>query len=162
MMILFAVDLHILPISGAYQPSSIILPAFTLGSIQAAIIARLVRNNMLDVARQDYVRTARAKGLTNRTIALKHTLRNALIPVVTILGIQFGFLLAGSYVIEEIFAWPGIGKTALDAFLSKDFPLAQGAILVTCLTFIVVNLCIDILYAYLDPHVRYVETKPGA
>jgi peptide/nickel transport system permease protein len=159
LIIVFAVDFKFFPISGAASPTSVVLPAVTLGAIQAAVVARITRTNMLDVIRQDYIRTARAKGLPQRVIVFKHALRNALLPTVTILGIQFGFLLGGSFIVETVFAWPGVGQLAVDAIIHKDFNVVQGVIVVTSLSFILVNVFVDILYAYLDPRIRFEETK---
>lgn len=159
LVLIFAVNLKLFPISGATSPTSIVLPAVTLGSIQSAIVARITRTNMLDVIRMDYVRTAKAKGLSQRVVIFKHALRNAMLPTVTILGLQFGFLLGGSFIVETVFAWPGVGQMAIDAIIHKDFTLVQGVIVITSLSFILVNLSVDILYAYLDPRIRYAETK---
>ena len=120
-----------------------------------AIIARMTRSTMLEVLAQDYVRTARAKGLGERTVLLRHALKNALIPVVTVIGLQFGILMAGAVVTEVVFTWPGIGWLMVDSISNRDFPLVQAALLVTSVTFILVNLVVDMLYAFLDPRIRY-------
>jgi len=133
---------------------SIILPAVTLGGVFVGPVARMTRTAVLDVLGADHVRTARAKGLTERLVVLRHALRNALIPVVTLIGLQIGFLLGGAVVTETIFTWPGVGRLAVGAILSSDFPMAQGTIIVLSLGFIIVNLIVDLLYAVLDPRVR--------
>jgi peptide/nickel transport system permease protein len=155
LILLFAVKLHWVPILGGSGPRGLILPAVTLGFSASAIIARLVRSSMLEVLRQDYMTTARAKGLTNSVIILRHGLKNALIPVVTIVGLQFGALLGGAVVIETVFARQGIGRMAIDAVLSKDFPVIQGTVLFAALVYVAVNLTVDILYSVLDPRIRY-------
>lgn len=132
---------------------SIVLPAITLGSVFVGPVARMTRTSMLETLAADYVRTARAKGLPDWTVTLKHALRNALIPVVTLIGLQIGFLMGGSVVTETMFAWPGVGRMAVGAITSSDFPLAQGAILILAVGFMVVNLVVDTLYAWLDPRI---------
>ena len=132
---------------------SIILPAITLGSVFVGPVARMTRTSMLETLAADYVRTARAKGLPDWTVTLRHALRNALIPVVTLIGLQIGFLMGGSVVTETMFAWPGVGRMAVGAITSSDFPLAQGAILILAVGFMVVNLVVDTLYAWLDPRI---------
>ena len=132
---------------------SIILPAITLGSVFVGPVARMTRTSMLETLNTDYVRTARAKGISDWRITMKHALRNALIPVVTLIGLQIGFLLGGSVVTETMFAWPGVGRMAVGAITSSDLPLAQGAILILAVGFMVVNLVVDVLYAWLDPRI---------
>ncbi|MDX6748381.1 ABC transporter permease [Geminicoccaceae bacterium 1502E] len=132
----------------------IILPAVSLGLIFIGPVARMTRTAVLEVLRADHVRTARAKGLREKTVVLKHALRNALIPVVTLVGLQAGYLLGGAVVTESIYSWPGVGRLAVGAILSSDFPLAQGAIMVLALAFIIINLIVDVLYAVLDPRVQ--------
>ncbi|MGH2534406.1 MAG: nickel ABC transporter permease [Thermomicrobiales bacterium] len=134
---------------------SLVLPAATLGLIASSIVARLVRSAMLEVLAQDYIRTARAKGLEERKVILRHALGNAMIPVVTILGLQFGGLLSGAFIIEAVFAWHGIGELAVQAFAKRDFPLIQGIVLVIATTYVLVNLFVDLLYAVLDPRIEY-------
>jgi ABC-type dipeptide/oligopeptide/nickel transport system permease component len=131
------------------------LPAITLGFGASAIIARLVRSSMLEVLRQEYMMTARAKGLAGHIVILRHGLKNALIPVVTIVGLQFGALLGGAVVIETVFARRGIGRMAIDAVLAKDFPVIQGTVLFAALVYVSVNLAVDVLYSLLDPRIRY-------
>lgn len=134
---------------------SLVLPAVTLGLIASSIVARLVRSAMLEVLGQDFIRTARAKGLKERRVILRHALGNALIPVVTILGLQFGGLLSGAFIIEAVFAWHGIGELAVQAFAKRDFPLIQGIVLVIATTYVLVNLLVDLLYAVLDPRIEF-------
>ncbi|MBS0518332.1 MAG: ABC transporter permease [Proteobacteria bacterium] len=132
---------------------SIILPAITLGAIFVGPVARMTRTSLLETLNADYVRTARAKGASDWRVTIRHALRNALIPVVTLIGLQIGFLLGGSVVTETMFSWPGVGRMAVGAITSSDFPLAQGAILVLAIGFMLVNLLVDVLYAYLDPRI---------
>ena len=132
---------------------SIILPAFTLGSVFVGPVARMTRTSMLETLSTDYVRTARAKGISEWRVTIRHGLRNALIPVVTLIGLQIGFLVGGSVVTETMFAWPGVGRMAVGAITSSDFPLAQGAILILAIGFLSVNLIVDVLYAWLDPRI---------
>jgi peptide/nickel transport system permease protein len=134
---------------------SLILPAVTLGLIASSVVARLVRSAMLEVLGQDFIRTARAKGLHERRVLLRHALGNALIPIVTVLGLQFAGLLSGAFIIEAVFAWHGIGELAVKAFSKRDFPLIQGIVLVVATTYVLVNLLTDLLYAVLDPRVHY-------
>jgi ABC-type dipeptide/oligopeptide/nickel transport system permease component len=133
---------------------SLILPAVTLGLIASSIIARLVRSAMLDVLHQEYIRTARAKGLRERFVLMRHALRNAVIPIVTILGLQFGGLLSGAFIIETVFAWHGIGELGVKAFNKRDFPLIQGIVLVVATSYVLVNLVVDLLYVVLDPRIE--------
>ncbi|HEU0115514.1 MAG TPA: ABC transporter permease, partial [Thermomicrobiales bacterium] len=134
---------------------SLILPAVTLGLIASSIVARLVRSAMLEVLGQEYVQTARAKGLTERRVVIQHALRNAAIPVVTIAGLQFGGLLTGAFIIEVVFAWHGIGELAVQAFAKRDFPMIQGVTIVVATTYVLVNLAVDVICALLDPRVSY-------
>ena len=155
LMLLFSIALGWLPATGADSLKHLILPAFTLGVASTAIIARMTRSSMLEVIRLDYVRTARAKGLTERLVILRHALKNALIPVVTVIGLQMGILLGGAVLTEIVFAWPGIGRLLVEAILARDYPVVQGVVLVVAAMFILVNLVVDIIYAYLDPRIRY-------
>jgi len=155
LMLLFAVQLRWFPTAGTGTALHLVLPALTLGAASAAIIARQVRSAMLEVLRQDYVRTARAKGLKPRKVILRHALTNALIPAVTIIGLQFGYLLAGAVVTETVFAWPGVGRLLVDAIKFRDFPVVQATILWLALIFSTVNLAVDVLYGYLDPRIKY-------
>jgi ABC-type dipeptide/oligopeptide/nickel transport system permease component len=133
----------------------IALPALSLGAQTSAILARLVRSSMLDVLNKDYIRTARAKGLSGRVVIYRHALANALIPVITVIGLQTGVLLGGAIVTETIFAWPGLGRMTIDAILKRDFPLVQGTVVVFALCFVMVNLAVDVLYGLIDPRIRY-------
>lgn len=133
----------------------IVLPAVALGTIPMAIIARMTRSSMLEVLRQDYIRTERAKGLSERVVIYKHALRNALIPVVTVIGLNFGLLLAGAILTETVFAWPGVGKYSMEAVSYRDYPAVQGITLFFAAVFVFVNLAVDILYAYIDPRIHY-------
>lgn len=152
---LFALRWTILPSTGTEGINTLILPALTLGLVASGVVARLVRSTMLEVLGQEYVTTARSKGLSERIVILRHALRNALIPVVTIVGLQFGGLLSGTVIIETVFARRGIGRLAVDAVLSRDFPMVQGTILVAALGYVLVNLLVDLSYAWLDPRIKY-------
>ena len=154
LILLFSVELGWLPVSGRGGISHLVLPALTLGAALAAILTRMVRGAMLEELHSDYVRTARAKGLAERAVLFHHAFPNALIPIVTIVGLQFGTLLAGTIVTETIFSWPGIGRLAVQAIQARDYPLLQGCILVIALSYVLVNLLTDILYALVDPRVR--------
>lgn len=154
LMLLFAVTLGWLPASGRDGLSSLVLPALTLGAGAAALITRMTRSSMLEVINQDYVRTARAKGLPEKTVIYSHALRNALLPVVTVIGLQFGALLGGAVITETVFAWPGAGLLAVEAIRAKDYPVVQGAVLMLALAFAFVNLLVDLIYAFLNPRIR--------
>ncbi len=151
----FSLRLGWFPATGGGGIDHLVLPALTLGLGASAIIARLTRSTMLEVLRQDYITTARAKGLPGSIVILRHALRNALIPTVTILGLQFGQLLAGTVVIETVFGRPGIGRLIVGAILEKDFPLVQGIVLFIAIAYVLINLAVDLLYAVLDPRIRY-------
>ncbi len=151
----FSLRFRLFPATGGGDLKHLVLPAVTLGLGASAIIARLTRSSMLEVLRNEYVTTARAKGLRESRVIIRHALKNALIPVVTIFGLQFGQLLAGTVVIETVFGRPGIGRLIVDAILNKDFPLVQGIVLVIAISYVVVNLIVDLLYAFLDPRIRY-------
>ena len=151
----FAVDLGWFPVLGSMSPKGLVLPSVTLGFIASAVTARLVRSTMIDVLNEDYIRTARAKGLVETRVVLRHALRNALIPIVTIIGLQFGGLLSGAFIVEVIFAWHGIGELAITALQHRDFPLIQGIVLVVATTYVLVNLAVDIVYAVLDRRIIY-------
>jgi peptide/nickel transport system permease protein len=164
LQIIFGLKLGLLPVSGMQSPGEtgfgdmalhLILPAVALATGATAIIARMTRSSMLEVIRQDYIRTARAKGLTERVTTGRHALKNALIPVVTIVGLQVGYLLGGDILIEIVFSYPGIGLAMVNGILARDFPLVQGAILMVASSYVLVNLAVDILYAYLDPRIHY-------
>jgi peptide/nickel transport system permease protein len=154
LILLVSIKLGWLPVSGAGDFSHLILPAVTMGSALAAILTRMVRTSMLEELGQDYIRTARAKGLPERTVVYKHALRNAMIPVLTLIGLQFGALLAGAIVTETIFSWPGIGRLTVSAISNRDYPLLQGCILAVGLTYVLVNLATDVLYVVVNPRIR--------
>jgi peptide/nickel transport system permease protein len=154
LILLFSIEIGALPVSGRNGIGSYILPAATLGAALAAILTRMVRGAMLEELSADYIRTARAKGLSTAAVLFKHGLRNALIPIITILGLQFGTLLAGTIVTETIFSWPGIGRLTVQAISARDYPLLQGCILVISLSYILVNLLTDAIYSVVDPRVR--------
>jgi ABC-type dipeptide/oligopeptide/nickel transport system permease component len=154
LILVFSVILGWLPVSGRGGISHLILPAFTLGAALAAILTRMVRSSVIEELSADYVRTARAKGLSESAVLFRHAFRNALIPILTILGLQFGTLLAGTIVTESIFSWPGIGRLAVQAITARDYPLLQGCILLIAVSYVVVNLLTDFLYAVVDPRVR--------
>lgn len=183
MILFFAVYLGVFPVSGrlsahvfipsvtgfylidsliAGQPVAfgdaiwhLLLPGITLGTVPAAVIARMTRSSMLEVLREDYVRTAWAKGLPERAVVLRHALRNAFIPVLTVISLQFGYLLGGAVITESIFAWPGVGRWLLLAVHARDFPALQGGVLLVATTFVLINLIADVLYAWLDPRIKY-------
>ena len=165
LMVCFSLWLGWLPASGMYGArgagglgdllSHLALPAAALAAASMTIIARLTRSTMLDILRQDFVRTARAKGLVEGGVVLRHALRNALIPTVTVVGVQAGYLLGGAVLTETVFAWPGVGTLMIQGILARDFPLVQGCVLVIALVFVLFNLAVDLLYAFLDPRIRY-------
>jgi ABC-type dipeptide/oligopeptide/nickel transport system permease component len=154
LILLFSITLGWLPVSGRGGISHLILPAATLGAALAAILTRMVRGSMIEELGSDYVRTARAKGLSERAVLYRHAFPNALVPIITILGLQFGTLLAGTIVTESIFSWPGIGRLTVQAIQSRDYPLLQGCILVIALSYVVVNLLTDVVYSLIDPRIR--------
>ncbi len=154
MIYLFAIKLDLLPVSGRYRVEYLILPAITLGAALAAILTRMVRSSVIEELNEDYVRTARAKGLSELQVIYKHVLKNGLIPVVTVIGLQFGVLLAGAIITEVIFSWPGLGRLTIDAINSRDYPMVQGCILMIALTYIIANLLTDFAYRLLDPRIK--------
>ena len=154
LILVFSIAIGLFPVSGRSGPRSFVLPAATMGVALAAILTRMVRGAMLEELSSDYVRTARAKGLPERAVLFRHAFRNALIPIITILGLQFGTLLAGAIVTETIFAWPGLGRLTVQAISARDYPLLQGCILVIAVSYVLVNLFTDVLYAVVDPRVR--------
>ena len=154
LILLFSVQFHLLPSSGYGSLQHLVLPAITLGLFTTARITRLTRSGMLEVLNQDYIRTARAKGVGDRPVVWKHALKNAAIPIVTIVGIELGTLLGGSVITETIFAWPGVGRLSVQAIYNRDYPVVQAAVFLLAATFVVVNLIVDLLYAYLDPRIR--------
>jgi ABC-type dipeptide/oligopeptide/nickel transport system permease component len=154
LILLFSVTLNVLPSSGRGGWDHILLPAVTLGLFTTARITRLTRSGMLEVLSQDYIRTARAKGVANPPVVWKHALKNAAIPIVTIVGIELGTLLGGSVITETIFAWPGVGRLSVQAIYNRDYPVVQAAVFMLSVTFVLVNLIVDVLYTYLDPRIR--------
>jgi peptide/nickel transport system permease protein len=165
LMVVFSLMLGWLPASGMFAPYGggdavdllrhLVLPAVTLAAASVTIVARLTRAAMLEVLGQDYIRTARAKGLVERRVVVRHALKNALVPIVTVIGVQAGYLLGGAVLTETVFAWPGVGTLMVQGILARDIPLVQGCVLVVALTFVLVNLAVDVLYAWLDPRIRY-------
>lgn len=155
LILVFSVWLGVLPVQGGVTFKGLILPAITLGTGSAAFLARLVRSSMLEVLNSDYVRTARAKGLKENKVILKHALRNALIPIITVAGFQIGGLLGGATVTEQIFGLSGVGSMVINSIFNRDYPLVQGSVLFIGLVYLFVNLFVDILYAYVDPRIRY-------
>ena len=155
LQILFGLKLNVLPISGFDTPASYILPSLALGARYAGNIARITRIGMLEVLGQDYIRTAKAKGAMRWAVILKHALKNAMIPIVTLVGTDFGYMLTGSMLIEKVFSIPGIGKLAVDAMSNRDLPLLEGTVMYIAFVFVVVNLIVDVSYAFLDPRIRY-------
>ncbi|MGQ0571641.1 MAG: ABC transporter permease [Armatimonadota bacterium] len=155
LMLLFSVSLHWLPAGGYGGPAHFILPTIALAAFSIAIIARMTRSSLLETFTQDYVRTAHAKGLRGHAVILRHALKNALIPILTVIGLQFGALLGGAILTETTFAWPGMGRLLVNAISSRDYPIIQGIVLVFALLFAAVNLAVDLLYAYVDPRIHY-------
>lgn len=155
MVMLFSLQLRWLPVTGAGTWQHLILPTVALALHSAAVKARITRSSMLEVLGQDYLRTARAKGLRERKVILRHALKNALIPITTLIGLQFGSLLGGAFIIENIFGWPGIGRLAVQAVFNRDFPVVQGTVLFGAAIYFTANLLVDLMYAWLDPRIRY-------
>ena len=151
----FSIQMGWFPVSGRGGLAHLVLPSLTLGASMAAIVARMTRSSVLEVLREDYVMTARAKGLSESRILWKHVLRNAMLPVLTVVGLQFGALLAGSIITETIFSWPGLGTLMVKAIQTRDYPLVQGCVLVVALSYVFVNLLTDVLYGVIDPRIRY-------
>ncbi|SFD21508.1 nickel ABC transporter permease [Bacillus sp. UNCCL81] len=162
LILIFGVNLQILPVGGLDSPiwtvegfKQIILPAIALGTASAAMIARMSRSSMLEVIRADYIRTARAKGVKEKSIVWIHALKNSMIPVITVIGLNFGFLLGGTIITEQVFAINGVGRLMIDAIAARDFPMVQGAVLLVASLFVIVNLLVDILYVFIDPRISY-------
>ncbi|MCL2871968.1 MAG: glutathione ABC transporter permease GsiC [Betaproteobacteria bacterium] len=155
LMQIFAVKLNWLPTVGADSWKHYILPSIALGAAVAAIMARFTRSSFIDILGEDFIRTARAKGLPEKSVIAKHALRNALTPVVTMMGLQFGFLLGGSIVVEKVFNWPGLGRLLIDAVDMRDYPVLQALVLLFSLEFILINLVVDVLYGWINPTIRY-------
>jgi peptide/nickel transport system permease protein len=154
LVVIFAIMLHWLPASGMQGPSSLILPALTLSTLSIAVIARMTRSAMLEVLDQDYIRTARAKGASPSRIILRHALPNAIPPILTVAGIQFGLMLGGAVLTETVFTWPGMGRLLVDSIFARDYAVVQGVVLVFSIGFILVNLVVDLLYGVADPRIR--------
>lgn len=159
MILLFSVELGWLPTSGRGTWAQLIMPSLALGMSLMAMFARLTRSVMLEILSLDYIRTARSKGLREHIVIYKHAFKNALIPLVTVAGMQFGFLLGGTVIIETVFAWPGVGRLVVQAIFNRDYPLVQAIVLVLAVIFVAVNLFVDLLYMYLDPQISYFEDK---
>ncbi len=165
LIILFSLKLRWLPGTGMYSPAGqqtlpdllihLILPAVTLSALPAAVITRVTRTSMVDALRGDYVRTARAKGVDERGVAFRHAFRNTLVAIVTVVGLEMGFLLAGAVYVEYVFSWPGVGLMLVNAILTRDFPMIQGGVLLVATTYVIINLLSDVLYAALDPRIRF-------
>jgi ABC-type dipeptide/oligopeptide/nickel transport system permease component len=155
MIMLFALNLHWLPVTGAASWQHLIMPTVTLSLHSASVKARLTRASMLEVLGHDYIRTARAKGLHENLVIIRHALKNALIPIVTLIGLQFGGLLGGAFITETIFGWPGVGRLAVQSIFNRDFPVIQGTVLLVAVAYLASNLIVDIVYAWLDPRIRY-------
>ena len=155
LILLFGVTLRWLPTSGFQGWPHLVLPAVTLAAYPTALVARLTRSSMLEILTQDYVRTGRAKGLAEQVVVLSHALRNATIPVLTVIGLQIGTLLGGAVITESVFAWPGIGKLVVDAIFFRDFPVVQTILILSASIFVVINLLVDVLYTVIDPRIRY-------
>ncbi|MGD2126061.1 MAG: ABC transporter permease [Desulfobacteraceae bacterium] len=155
LVVIFSIVLRWLPAGGTGSWQHVVLPSITLAAFVVAFIARMTRSTMMEVLSQDYTTTARSKGLKEQVVVVKHALRNALIPIITVVGLQFGLLLGGAVLTETVFAWPGLGRLIVDSILARDYPMIQGAILVFGLLYILVNLIVDVIYAYVDPRIRY-------
>ncbi|MCU0512353.1 MAG: ABC transporter permease [Anaerolineae bacterium] len=155
LIIVFSVNLRILPAFGALEPAAIIMPTITLGVGMAARLSRITRSAMLEVMNQDYIRTAYSKGLNRRSVVVQHALRNALIPIVTIFGLQLGWLLGGSVIVESVFSWPGLGRLMIESINVRDITVVQAGLLWFALSFILINLAVDVLYVFLDPRIQY-------
>ena len=155
LILLFGVALRWLPTSGFASWTSLVLPAVTLAAFPPALVARLTRSSMLEILNRDYIRTGRAKGLAERSVVFRHALRNAAIPVLTVIGLQIGALLGGAVITESIFAWPGMGKLIVDAIFFRDFPVVQTVLILSATVFVVINLAVDLLYTVIDPRIRY-------
>ncbi len=155
MMLVFSVKLRWLPAGGTGTAAHLILPTIVLGAASSAVIARMTRASMLEVLRQDYIRTARAKGVAERLVVYRHALKNAMIPILTVFGLEFGYNLGGAVLTETVFSLPGVGRLIVEGIFARDYPVVQGAMLVVATTFVVVNLLTDVAYAFVDPRIRY-------
>lgn len=158
LILVFSVWLGWFPVSGRDGVLSLVLPAITLGTALAAVLSRMVRSTLLEVLSEDYIRTARAKGLSERQVVMHHGLRNAMLPIITLLGLQLGTLLGGAVITETVFSWPGVGKLTIDAILRRDYPVVQACVLLISLTYVAVNILTDVVYAWVDPRIR--EARP--
>lgn len=154
LILVFSLWLGWFPVSGRDGLLSLVLPAITLGTALAAVLSRMVRSTLLEVLGEDYIRTARAKGLSERQVVMHHGLRNAMLPIITLLGLQLGTLLGGAVITETVFSWPGVGKLTIDAILRRDYPVVQACVLLIALTYVAVNLLTDVVYAWVDPRIR--------
>lgn len=155
LIVLFSVHLGWFPVAGASTARHLVLPGLSLGLVGAGVLARMTRSSVLEVMGHDFVRTARSKGLSERVVIYRHVLKNALIPVVTVVGLQFGALLGGTVIIEQVFAWPGLGTLAITSLQARDIPMVQGIVLYLALGYMLANLAVDLSYAVLDPRIRY-------
>jgi peptide/nickel transport system permease protein len=155
LILLFGVALRWLPTSGFQGWAHLVLPAVTLAAFPTALVARLTRSSLLEILGREYIRTGRAKGLAERAVVLRHAMRNATIPVITVLGVQIGTLLGGAVITESVFAWPGMGKLVVDAIFFRDFPVVQTILILSATVFVLINLLVDLLYTVLDPRIRY-------
>ena len=155
MMLLFSIQWGLLPTAGNTTWKHYIMPTFCLAVYSIAFIARMTRSSLLELLGQDFTRTARAKGLTERVIMVRHVLRNALLPIITVIGLRFGYMLGGAVITETIFAWPGLGRLLVVAVTQRDIPVVQGVLLIVATTFVLINLIVDILYAVVDPRLHY-------
>jgi len=155
LVVVFSIMLPWLPAGGTGSWKHVILPSITLTAFVVAFIARMTRSSMLEVLSQDYTTTARSKGLKEKVVVIKHALKNALIPIITVVGLQFGMLLGGAVLTETVFAWPGVGRLIVDSILARDYPVIQGTILIFGLIYTLINLMVDVIYAYVDPRIRY-------
>jgi len=156
LIVVFAIKLQWLPAAGSQDPGAWVLPTLTLAAFSVALVARMTRSTMLEVLRADYVRTARAKGLFERAVVYGHAMRNGMLPIVTVVGHQFGTLLGGAVLTETVFGWPGMGQLLVDALFARDYPVVQGIVLTFSALFILVNLAVDLLYSAIDPRIQYV------
>ena len=159
LILIFSLWLGLTPVSGRSGITSVILPTVTLGTALAAILARMVRSSLLEVLNEDYVRTARAKGLSESSVIWRHAMRNAWLPVITLLGLQLGALLGGAVITETVFSWPGIGSLLVESIQKRDYPVVQGCVLLISLAYVVVNTATDIVYAAVDPRIRLGEEQ---
>jgi peptide/nickel transport system permease protein len=154
LILIFSIYLGWLPVSGREGPASMILPAITLGTALAAVLSRMIRSTLLEVLHEDYIRTARAKGDSHLQVIIHHALPNAMLPIITLLGLQLGVLLGGAVITETVFSWPGIGKLTIDSIMKRDYPVVQACVLLISLTYVVVNMLTDMVYAWIDPRIR--------